>query len=523
MSNAASTEGGPTGSAVRRTGRRRRELIRVAPEDREIRRRPWSERLRDDLRTGWPGLLVSAGLHALLLFAFVVTIVRTREPPGDELLEFGWATAPDPNRRLPRGPVEIRAFEFKPTPQPVPRATERPADDDPSGNAPPKPPVKPVDVQNIFRGRTPRLKDALLEDAGGGEATRRAVSSGLAWLKRQQHSAGNWQLHTGYPDAGSAAIRTDTGATALALLAFLGDGHTDRDGEHSDSVAKGLKWLVGIQKADGDFHDIGEFGRRSAYYAHSQATIAVCEALAITGDEELREPARRAVQFLLDSQHPTMGGWKYMPQNERTIPDLSVTGWALMALHSARAAGIAVADEPFRRASLFLDLVQTQEGARYRYEPKPGELVRASMTAEGLLCRQFLGWPEDEPALLEGAEWLVGDAFEPEWTSGRRNVYEWYYTGHVLHNLGDQRFRDWYARVEKQLVLNQTRTGSSRPGNDTRGSWHPTNPPGSPHEYAETAGRLYFTAMCLLVLELPFRHLPVYGESQETRVEGQGR
>ncbi|RPI73678.1 MAG: hypothetical protein EHM42_16055, partial [Planctomycetaceae bacterium] len=85
---------------------------------------------------------------------------------------------------------------------------------------------------------------------GGSEETELAVRRGLAWLAQIQRPDGHWQLHTGYPDAGE--IRTDTGATALALLCFLGAGHTHLSGEHSARVARGVDWLKRIQK-QGDF------------------------------------------------------------------------------------------------------------------------------------------------------------------------------------------------------------------------------------------------------------------------------
>ncbi len=330
-------------------------------------------------------------------------------------------------------------------------------------------------------------------------------------MRRQQQSAGNWQLHQGYPDAGERVLRTDTGATALSLLCYLGSGQTHlqaKDKKTQEIVQKGLDWLKGIQKANGDFHDHTELGRQTAYYAHSQATIVMCEAYAMTKDRSLYEPATRGVEFLLNSQQPNEGGWKYQPQDARSVGDLSVTGWALMALHSARAAGIEVPDEPFQRASKFLNSVQEKNGAFYKYEPRPGWDVSRSMTAEGLLCRQFLGWPRTQPQLQEGVAFLLDEKYKPEWSEGRRNVYEWYYVGHVLHNINDEEWTDWYNVVKDEIIAKQQGAGG-----EYRGSWSPNKPKGAPYEYAEQAGRLYITAMCALILELPYRHQPIYGDN----------
>jgi hypothetical protein len=298
----------------------------------------------------------------------------------------------------------------------------------------------------------------------------------------------------------------------------LGDGHTHQSGpsaEHQEVVRKGLEWLKGIQKADGDFHDHIELGRQTAFYAHAQATLVLCEAFALTHDESLRESAQRGVRFLVNSQQPTEGGWKYMPMTDLTRGDLSVTGWALMALHTARAAGIDVSPETFERASRFLDAVQIDGGAQYKYEPTdPDERSSPAMTAEGLLCRQFLGWPKDHPALLQGLAYLGQPEHRPEWSAGRRNVYHWYYEAQLRHNLGGDAWKAWYAAVSESIAANQVRLGSNKPGRDVRGSWNPTSPPGSPFEYSSKAGRLYLTAMCLLILESPYRHWPIYADAE---------
>jgi hypothetical protein len=81
----------------------------------------------------------------------------------------------------------------------------------------------------------------------------------------------------------------------------------------------------------------------------------------------------------------------------------------------------------------------------------------------------------------------------------------------VLHNIGGAAWEQWYQHTS-QLILQNQLTG----GGEIGGSWHPAKPPGANEEYANKAGRLYLTAMCLLVLETPIRHRPVYAESAAT-------
>jgi hypothetical protein len=278
-------------------------------------------------------------------------------------------------------------------------------------------------------------------------------------------------------------------------------------------VRKGLDWLVDTQdRSTGDLHDQRqEEGRQPAFYAHAMGTIVLCETLALTDDDRYRRAAQMAVDYLLSAQHPDFGGWKYRPISLRMVGDLSVTGWALMALHTARMAGLEVPPGDFERAAAFLDSVQVQDGARYKYEPlDPATRATAALTAEGLLCRQWLGWPKDHPPLKDGVLWLLDDEHRPEWSAGRRNVYGWYYTAQLLHNMGGDTWQSWYPPVRDLIVKHQVSGGSSKSPNDVRGSWHPTLPPGLGEEYGDKAGRLYVTALCLLILETPYRHRPIY-------------
>ena len=500
-------------------GRRLRKLIPGLPDgdlSQVDQNRSLLARIRRDAWPGTQGLVVSSILHGVLLLAMVLIVVGRERPETVPGFSASWLSEEAARiARMPAAPVQISSMPSSPSrPATTTDNGDKPPPAEAAGDpAAPKAPVKPVPVENLLENRSPRLRQQILSSFGENDDIERAVSRGLAWLKRQQQSGGNWKLHEGYPDAGYSTLRTDTGATALALLAIQGAGHNHAGGEYSDVIARGLNWLKGIQKENGDFHDHFELGRQTAFYAHSQATIAVCEALVLTGDESLRGPAEKAVAFLLETQQPIQGGWKYQPQDAMTVADLSVTGWALMALHTARAAGIAVPDEAFRQSSVFLDAVQEQDGARYKYMPSdPADRVTASMTAEGLLCRQYLGWSRDNPQLESGVTWLLSDELQPQWAAGRRHVYEWYYTGNVLHNLGGDRWTSWYTGVAREITGHQVRRGSSRPGQDIRGSWHPADPPGNPFEYAGKAGRLYLTSMCLLVLEMPWRHAPIYGE-----------
>lgn len=210
-----------------------------------------------------------------------------------------------------------------------------------------------------FSGRWPHERARLLAARGGTEASEVAVAAGLAWLAAHQFPDGGWRFdHRDGPCQGRCAhagsATSVTGATALALLPFLGAGHTPRDGQYADVVARGVRFLVAQLR----FAPQGGDLRDGTMYAQGLAAIALAEAAAMASDEALRAPAQAALDFIVHTQHPH-GGWRYFPGQPG---DMTVTGWQLVALQSGRTAGLRVPDEAFDRAVEFLGSTSKSSG-----------------------------------------------------------------------------------------------------------------------------------------------------------------
>jgi squalene cyclase len=318
------------------------------------------------------------------------------------------------------------------------------------------------------------------------------VARGLKWLAAHQHAEGRWSLDQ-FSAAGECRGRcgdhgaqSDTAATALGVLPFLGAGHTHRFGEYRDVVKQAIDWLVADQEDDGSFqHDLD-----GTMYAHGQATIALCEAYALTRDPKLRDPAQRAVNYIVDAQH-SEGGWRYHPGQRG---DLSVTGWELMALRSAQMAYLDVPEATLKRAWRFLDSVQTStKVGTFGY--MRGSSPDAPMTAEGMLSRQYGGWKADHPPLLAGADYLLKDHLpEPSYL----NMYYVYYATQAMHHIGGDRWYLWNKHMRTTLVELQEDDGHEA------GSWAPVE------RHDVVGGRLYMTALAVCTLEVYYRHMPLY-------------
>ncbi len=339
-------------------------------------------------------------------------------------------------------------------------------------------------------GRDGSLKSTLLAAYGGTPGTEDAVKAGLAWLAKQQRNDGGWSL-TG-PYAQGAIQENRIAATAMAVLAFAGAGNTHRSGEYQANVDKGLRFLLKEQDDDGFFSE--DAPDRQQMYAQAQASIAVCELLAMTNDNELRKPAQRAVEFAEQSQGRE-GGWRYQPREDS---DTSVTGWFVMALMSGRAAGLSTNPKVLNGVERFLDSVQSEDGTQYAYTSFSRRTPSFAMTAEALLCREYLGWKRDDLRLVEGCRMLCDQLITTEVKD--RSFYYWYYATQTLHHFGGDPWRIWNESMREALPKLQTKDGKDR------GSWSPQN-----DDHVSSGGRLYSTCFSIYCLEVYYRHLPLYG------------
>lgn len=340
-----------------------------------------------------------------------------------------------------------------------------------------------------LEGRRGDRKGQRLAEGGGTPESENAVSLALAWLAAHQWQDGGWRFDlTKGPCSGQCrdpgTIGTTTGATGLALLPFLGAGMTHTEGAYRDVVNNGLYYLKSRIVPTSHGADLQE----GTMYAQGIATIALCEAYAMTQDASLRQPAQQAVDFICAAQH-SAGGWRYIPNQPG---DTTVFGWQMMALKSGMMAGLDVPSPVLNLADRYLDSVQAGGGAYYGYMVPTRS---SSPTAIGLLIRMYTGWPQEDKRLKRGVEFLVKEG------PSTNDVYFNYYATQVLHHYGGPDWSEWNTKMRDYLVRTQAATGHER------GSWFFLD------QHSAKAGRLYTTAMCAMTLEVYYRHMPLYGNS----------
>jgi len=339
--------------------------------------------------------------------------------------------------------------------------------------------------------RDPRVRKQVVAREGGTSATEAAVARGLEWLARHQEPAGHWSLHKFNAHPGCTCQNpgqsiTDAGATALALLPFLGAGQTHIAGMYKDEVRAGLDFLLDNQAPDGDL-STGARGN-TRLYTHGQAAIVLCEAYMMSGDQRLKQPAQNAITFIIAAQHH-QGGWRYNPGQPG---DTSVVGWQIMALQSARAAGLQVPNSVLQKANQFLNSVQAPNQL-YAYQPRVSPTH--VMTAEAILCRYYLGHGRNASTIATGINHLIDNHLPNR--SGE-NIYYLYYGTQVMHHYGGPEWDLWNDQMRELLISTQHSNGHRR------GSWTPKE------NHDRQGGRLYATAMAICCLEVYYRHLPIF-------------
>lgn len=336
-----------------------------------------------------------------------------------------------------------------------------------------------------MEGRDADSRAKLAATMGGSEASESAVENGLKWILAHQNEDGSWHLNhqsvCGGKCKNPGSLESPNAATGLALMALLGAGYTHDRGPYQKEVGAGIEFLISRQRhtAFGGSLDEGSM------YAHGIATIALAEAYAMTGDSKLHEPVSAAVKFIQSAQH-AKGGWRYTPGQPG---DMTITGWQIMALKSAQMRDIKAPKEVWDRAGEFVNSLSSSGQGVFGYQA-PDE--NPTMTAIGLLNQAYMGWTRENDGWVDGLELLANTG------PSENNLYYNYYATLVMHHTQSPDWPAWNKKLRDYLVQTQATRGHEA------GSWY------FREEHGSQGGRLYSTAMAIMILEVYYRYMPLY-------------
>ncbi len=306
-----------------------------------------------------------------------------------------------------------------------------------------------------------------------------AVERGFAFLSRHQKPSGSFDSDD-FPVANNA----------LAGLAFLAGGHSTESGPYAEALQKVLDYLLSRQKEDGYFEDSDNASRM---YGHGFATLFLAQVYGMTGqkDKKVRLALKRAVR-LIESSQCADGGWDYNPIPRATLfsrrgaSDTSITVCQTMALRAARNLGVWVNLSAIDRAKAFVQKAQNSDGGfAYRLGEFPLNMQRSEFprSAAGVCVLLSLG-EYDSEGIARGFEYL---------RRHYRNLndfpfYADYYCAQAMFQAGRHYWSEYFQYVKEKLIRKQK----------PEGNWS-----------GDMGGTIQSTAMALIVLEIPYRFLPI--------------
>jgi|GEM_PF-1549877 len=382
-----------------------------------------------------------------------------------------------------------------------------------------------------FASRTAANQERVRGQGGVSTAGQNAMDAGLQWLVAHQFPDGGWDFRLNYTDPNNPRNKTPcpglcsavgphpsrNAATGLALLAFFGAGHTHMsEGPYQSTIFRGLTFL----KYHAKFDDEGRRDYRAGtenekgMYTQGIAVMALCEVYGMTKDPSIRDDAQRGLDFITWAQNRQNGGWRYRPYVDSTETDTTVTVWQHMALKSGQMAGLDVSERSLMSINYFLDRVVVSGSGGSMYAYMAGDAVsgpesfhvnsRRSTTAMGLLMRLYLGWKPGMDPMDRGIthldEW--GPSFlwtqNSEYRGAKSCLYYDYYATLALHHYGSSAWSRFYPQIYDYLILHQAKTGHES------GSWF------FPDYHGDQGGRLLNTCLAIMILEVPYRYLPLY-------------
>ena len=341
-----------------------------------------------------------------------------------------------------------------------------------------------------------------------------SINRALKWLATQQEEDGSFpSIQNGQP-----------GVTGLCMMAFLSQGHIPGEGEYGDQLKRALDFMISCQNRNGMLaaavpdrenlsRAIAHQPGYSSVYNHAIAGLVLSECYAMVGPDQtalikpIIEKALEATcqmqDFRKDRKADDEGGWRYLHDFDGVDSDLSVTGWQLMFLRSAKNAGFDVQEERIARALKYVHRCYIEERGTFSY--KVGFRLRTSrgMAGAGILALAHAGLHES-PKAQKAGDYILKSGFHQYNELGKVQDYnvigDRYHYGllicsQAMYQLGGRHWREFFPPVAQLLIAKQKDDGS----------W----PPEKIHKDAKY-GNAYTTAVGVLSLSATNDLLPIF-------------
>ncbi len=331
-------------------------------------------------------------------------------------------------------------------------------------------------------------------------AAQKAIARGLRYLVSTQNRDGSWRTRGstgGYPVA----------MTSLAGLALLAGGSTPTQGPHARNVSSALTSVLNSARRDGLIARLEE--ESHCMHGHGFAMLFLAQCYGMEEDPRragrIRLVLRRAVELTGRSQSAA-GGWLYTP--DAGGDEGSVTVTQVQGLRACRNAGIAVPKRVIDNAMRYLERSANADGG-IRYQVGDTGPSRPAITAAAVACWYNAGI-YDDPRPNKALD-FIERTLSPGRTHTTQYFGHYYYAhlymaqvmylvgreqgnqatrqpGEEAELAGEDKWEAYFPAMRDRLLGQQSDDGS----------W-----PG------DQVGPTYGTAVALIILQLPYKHLPI--------------
>lgn len=325
--------------------------------------------------------------------------------------------------------------------------------------------------------------------------TARAIRRGLDVLARNQDATG--ALKDGI---GRKVNQTylhhrgqHVGVTSLAGIAWLSNGSVPGRGRYGRNVSRAVDFIMRSTQNDGFVTN-----DQSRMYSHAFATLFLAEVYGMAPSPRVREKLRAATRLIVYAQND-QGGWRYLPGAKDS--DISISVCQVQALRAARNVGIEVPRESIDRAIRYVKASYIHDyphpnykgGFWYQvFENQPFRPSRTSfaLTSAGVTALYGAG-DYDSPEIQGGLRYLFNSRNWPHASDMHRTFdyfYGHYYAVQAFYQASGRYWDVWYPRIRDEIL----------------GGQHPDG------KWEDLVGPNYATAMACVILQIPYRYLPIF-------------
>jgi hypothetical protein len=244
-------------------------------------------------------------------------------------------------------------------------------------------------------------------------------------------------------------------------------------------------------------------------YSHAFASLFLAEIYGMTHRGDVKAKLQLAVDFIVNSQNE-MGGWRYEPYAVEA--DMSIVVCQVLALRAARNIGIRVPRSVVDKAARYVvgsavtedslsrhyrggPVSYKNEVGSFHYQKQDGSRSSFPLTAAGVTALYGAGIYSDE-AIDDGINYLRRNLNNFNSQRGARSGghyffwYGHYYGVQAMYTAGADAWEQYFTIVREELLAMQ----------EPSGAWPNRVGPGP----------AFGTAMAVLILEIPYRFLPIF-------------